>query len=88
MVGTSKTEGGKQKKPIALQLQSKLPRAKEISEEMKTRVLTAHPSEQCSETILKRFQLQPVGRQIISKLIVFNMTASLPRSRRPSKLLA
>uniref|UniRef100_A0A3B4TRY4 Transposase Tc1-like domain-containing protein n=1 Tax=Seriola dumerili TaxID=41447 RepID=A0A3B4TRY4_SERDU len=64
-----------------------MPRGKEISEDMKKSVVTAHQSGDGYKTISKRFQLNPsTVRQIIYKWRAFNMTATLPRSGRPSKL--
>ena len=60
---------------------------KEISEDMKKRVVTAYQSGEGDKTISKRFQLHPsTVRQIMYKWRAFNMTATLPRSGRPSKI--
>lgn len=57
---------------------------------MEKRVVTAHQPEEGYKTISKRFQLyfavDGTAKQIIYKLRAFNMTATLPRSGRPSKL--
>lgn len=54
---------------------------------MEKRVVTAHQPEDGYKTISKRFQLYPsTAKQIIYKLRAFNMTATRPRSGRPSKL--
>ena len=67
--------------------ESTMPRAKEISEDMKKRVVTAHQSGEGYKTISERFQLHPsTVRQKMYKWRAFNMTATLPRSGHPSKL--
>ena len=65
---------------------STMPRGKEISEDIRKKVLTAHQSGESYKTISKRFQLHPsTVRQIIYKWRAFNMTATLPRSGCPSR---
>src|SRR4029434_3869566 len=65
---------------------STMPRGKEISKDIRKKVLTAHQSGESYKTISKRFQLHPsTVRQIIHKWRAFNMTATLPRSGRPSR---
>src|SRR4029434_10753748 len=63
---------------------STMPIGKEISEDFRKKVLTAHQSGESYKTISKRFLLHPsTVRQIIYKWRAFNMTATLPRSGRP-----
>lgn len=51
------------------------------------RVVIDHQSWEGYKTISKRYQLHPsTVRQIIYKWRAFNMTATLPRSGRPSKI--
>lgn len=64
-----------------------MPRGKEISEDIRKKVVTAHQSVEGYKTISKRFQLHPsTVRQIIYKWRAFNMTPTLPRSGCPLKL--
>ena len=54
---------------------------------MKKRVVTAYQSGEGYKTISKSFQLHSsTVRQIICKWRAFNMTATLPKNGRPSKL--
>lgn len=54
-----------------------MPRGKEISEDIRKKVVTAHQSGEGNKTISKRFQLHPsTVLQIIYKWKAFNMTTS------------
>src|SRR4029434_7019130 len=65
---------------------STMQRGKEISEDIRQKVLTTHQCVEIYKTISKRFQLHPsTVRQIIYKWRAFNMTATLPRSGRLSR---
>lgn len=66
---------------------STMPRGRETSEDIRKKVVTAHQSGESYKTISKRFLLYPSNvRQIIYKWRALSITATLPRSGRPSKL--
>ncbi|KAM3922034.1 uncharacterized protein RB166_011335 [Leptodactylus fuscus] len=64
-----------------------MPRSKEISEELRKKVVEAHEAGRGYKTISKVFDLhRSTVRQIIYKWKVFNTIATRPRSGRPTKL--
>lgn len=66
---------------------SEPPSGTELCEDVEKRAVKAHQSEGGYKTISKRVQLYPsTAKQMIYKLRAFDMTATLPRSGRPSKL--
>ncbi|XP_075701913.1 uncharacterized protein LOC142665959 [Rhinoderma darwinii] len=66
-----------------------MPRSKEISEELRKKVVEAHKSGKGYKTISKVFELhRSTVRQIIYKWKVFNTIETRPRSGRPTKLAA
>uniref|UniRef100_A0AAY5K3S6 Transposase Tc1-like domain-containing protein n=1 Tax=Esox lucius TaxID=8010 RepID=A0AAY5K3S6_ESOLU len=82
-----KTEQAKQLVIEVNKKKNTMPRGKEISEDIRTEVVRAHQSGEGYTKISKKFDLhQSTVRQIIYKWREFNMTATLPRSGRPSKI--
>jgi hypothetical protein len=62
-----------------------MPRGKEISEDIRTRLVRAQSAEAIKSSQKDLSSISPL-RQIIYKWRAFNMTATLPRSERPSKI--
>lgn len=66
-----------------------MPRGREISEDLKKRVVTAHLSGESYKVISNKLELhRSTVRQIIYKWRALKKTTTLPRSGRPSKISA
>lgn len=64
-----------------------MPRTKELSEELRKRVVGAHEAGKGYKIISKEFGLhRSTIRQIVYKWRIFKTTVTLPRSGRPTKI--
>ena len=64
-----------------------MPRSKEISDDLRKRVVNAHLSGDGCKNISKRWSLHPsTVRQIVYKWKQHHKTVTLPRSGRPAKM--
>ena len=66
-----------------------MPRTKEISEELRLRMVDLHKAEKGYKSISKSLDVpQSTVRQIVYKLRKFSTVATLPRSGHPAKMTA
>ena len=66
-----------------------MPRTKEISENLRLRLVDLHKVERATKVSLKAFDVhQSTERQIVFKWRNFSTVATLPRSGRPAKRTA
>lgn len=64
-----------------------MPRTKELSEELRKRIVDAHEAGKGYKIISKEFGLhRSTVRQIVYKWRIFKTTVTLPRSGRPTKI--
>lgn len=64
-----------------------MPRTKELSEELRKRIVDAHEAGKGYKFISKEFGLhRSTVRQIVYKWRIFKTTVTLPRSGRPTKI--
>ena len=62
-----------------------MPRTKQISEDLKLRIVALHKAGKCDKSISKS---QSMVRQIVYKWRNYSTVATLPRSGRPAKMTA
>ena len=63
-----------------------MPRTKEISEDLRLRIVDLHKAGKGYKSISKSLDVQSTVRQIIYKWRKFSTVAALPRSGRPAKM--